>query len=237
MTPIRALALIALLAQLAPPARAADPDRDRRAEGGDAGPASQDDLLYALGALLGQKIAAYRLGPRELAQVRSGFADAAAGRKLRLRDPDLEEWGPRVDAMMARRTKPEVARTKDQGRAFADAAAKEPGAVRLPSGIVLRRLSAGTGPSPSRTAKVKVSYTGKLIDGTVFDSSQAHGGPVEFPLGQVIPCWTEGVSRMQQGEKARLVCPAAAAYGDQGRPPQIPPGATLVFDIELLAVR
>jgi FKBP-type peptidyl-prolyl cis-trans isomerase len=83
---------------------------------------------------------------------------------------------------------------------------------------------------------VKVNYVGKLIDGTVFDSSQSHGGPAQFALKQVISCWTEAVPKMKQGEKARLVCPSSAAYGDQGRPPQISPGATLVFEIELIAV-
>jgi FKBP-type peptidyl-prolyl cis-trans isomerase FkpA len=125
---------------------------------------------------------------------------------------------------------------KDLGKAFAEAAAKEPGALQLASGAVIRTLAPGTGRSPLRTSRVKVSYVGKLIDGTVFDSSQSHGGPAQFALDQVISCWTEAVPKMRQGEKARLVCPSSVAYGDQGRPPQIPPGATLVFEIELVAV-
>ena len=77
----------------------------------------------------------------------------------------------------------------------------------------------------------------KLIDGTVFDSSRKRGEPVEFSLGGVIPCWTEGLQRMKVGERAQLVCPAAIAYGPEGRPPTIPGGATLVFDVELLEVK
>jgi FKBP-type peptidyl-prolyl cis-trans isomerase FkpA len=227
-------------------ARAEDRDKERREEArreeerrehtGAEKPASQDDLLYALGALLGHRIANHSFTPREMELVRKGFTDAAMNRKLRLPDADLDEWGPRVDEMMSRRAKPLVTAVKDQGKVFADAAAKEPGALRLPSGVVIRTLAAGSGRSPLQTSRVKVNYVGKLIDGTVFDSSQSHGGPAQFALNQVISCWTEAVPKMKQGEKARLVCPSSVAYGDQGRPPQIPPGATLVFEIELIAV-
>jgi FKBP-type peptidyl-prolyl cis-trans isomerase FkpA len=84
---------------------------------------------------------------------------------------------------------------------------------------------------------VKVHYRGTLTDGTEFDSSIARGQPAEFPLNGVIPCWTEGVQRMKVGGKARLVCPANIAYGDQGRPGTIPGGATLLFDVELLEIK
>ena len=83
---------------------------------------------------------------------------------------------------------------------------------------------------------MKVHYHGTLTDGTVFDSSRERGEPVEFPLNQVIPCWTEGVQKMKVGETARLVCPSDIAYGDAGRP-GIPPGATLVFEVELLGIQ
>jgi FKBP-type peptidyl-prolyl cis-trans isomerase FkpA/FKBP-type peptidyl-prolyl cis-trans isomerase FklB len=83
---------------------------------------------------------------------------------------------------------------------------------------------------------VKVHYHGTLIDGTVFDSSVQRGQPATFPLNGVIPCWTEGVQRMKVGEKSRLVCPSQIAYGDRGAPPKIKPGATLVFEVELLEI-
>lgn len=229
-----ALSLLCATAVTLPrPARA---DPDKAPAPGIAKVASQDDLLYALGALLAHKIASYTFSPHELDQVRKGFADATAHRKLKLDDPDLDEWGPRVDAMMAKRAHPEVAVQKATGLKFAEGIAQQPGAVRLPSGVVLRMLSPGSGRSPGKTSRVKVSYVGKLVDGTVFDSSAAHGGAVEFPLGQVISCWTDGVARMKQGGKAQLVCPSSTAYGDLGRPPQIPGGATLTFEIELIAV-
>lgn len=81
---------------------------------------------------------------------------------------------------------------------------------------------------------VKVHYEGKLIDGTVFDSSIKRGEPAEFPLTGVVPCWTEALQKMKSGEKAQVVCPSSAAYGDRGSPPSIPPGATPSFEVELL---
>ena len=120
--------------------------------------------------------------------------------------------------------------------AFLDSAAREPGAVKMPSGLVFRTLTPGQGESPSATDTVRVHYVGTLVDGSEFDSSVRRGQPAEFRLDQVIPCWTEGVQRMRVGEKARLVCPAEIAYGAQGRPPVIPGGATLVFEVELLGV-
>jgi FKBP-type peptidyl-prolyl cis-trans isomerase FkpA len=81
-----------------------------------------------------------------------------------------------------------------------------------------------------------VNYRGTLIDGTEFDSSYKRNQPAQFPLSGVIRCWTEGVQKMKVGGKARLVCPSEIAYGDNGRPPTIPGGATLIFEIELLEI-
>jgi FKBP-type peptidyl-prolyl cis-trans isomerase FkpA len=118
-----------------------------------------------------------------------------------------------------------------------DKAAAEPGASKLPSGLVYTSLSEGTGASPGATDIVKAHYHGTLTDGTVFDSSVKRGQPLEFSLSGVIPCWTEGVQKMKVGGKAKLVCPSSIAYGDAGRPPTIPGGATLVFEVELLEVK
>ncbi len=101
--------------------------------------------------------------------------------------------------------------------------------------MIYREVSAGSGASPQATDTVKVHYRGTLIDGTEFDSSYKRNEPAQFPLNQVIPCWTEGVQKMKVGGKARLVCPSSIAYGDQGRP-SIPGGAALLFDIELLEI-
>jgi FKBP-type peptidyl-prolyl cis-trans isomerase FkpA len=121
-------------------------------------------------------------------------------------------------------------------KAVLDKAAAEPGATRTPSGLVYRELRAGTGESPKATDAVTVNYRGTLPDGTEFDSSYKRNEPAQFPLNQVIPCWTEGVQKMRVGGKSRLVCPASLAYGERGAPPDIPGGATLIFEVELLAI-
>lgn len=118
-----------------------------------------------------------------------------------------------------------------------DAAAREPGAVVTKSGLVFRSLKDGSGASPSAADTVKVHYKGTFPDGKEFDSSYARGTPIEFPLGRVIPCWTEGVQRMKMGGKARLTCPSQIAYGERGAGGVIPPNATLVFEVELLGIR
>jgi FKBP-type peptidyl-prolyl cis-trans isomerase len=128
------------------------------------------------------------------------------------------------------------ARAADPGEEFAAKAAKEKGAVKTESGLVYRSLKEGSGPQPLKTSTVKVNYKGTLIDGTVFDASDKHGGPATFPLNQVIRCWTEGVSMMKVGGKARLVCPSRIAYGPSGAGNVIPPNATLVFEVELLDI-
>jgi len=116
------------------------------------------------------------------------------------------------------------------------AAAQEAGARLTPSGMVYRVLKEGTGPNPKATDKVKVHYRGTLPDGKEFDSSFKRNEPIEFPLNRVIPCWTEGVQMMKVGGSAKLTCPPATAYGERGAGGVIPPNATLLFEVELLAV-
>lgn len=117
-----------------------------------------------------------------------------------------------------------------------DAAAKEAGAVVTSSGLVYRSLKDGTGDSPKASDKVKVNYRGMFPDGKEFDSSYKRNQAIEFGLNQVIKCWTEGVQRMKVGGKAKLTCPAAIAYGERGAGGVIPPNATLLFEVELLAI-
>ena len=95
----------------------------------------------------------------------------------------------------------------------------------------------GTGKQPAASSIVKVHYTGKLVDGTVFDSSVERGEPIEFPLNQVIPGWTEGLQLMKEGGKATLYIPSQLGYGEQGVPGTIPPHSTLIFDVELIEVK
>jgi len=115
-------------------------------------------------------------------------------------------------------------------------AAEAEGAIRTETGLVYTTLTPGTGASPAASDTVTVHYHGTLPNGSVFDSSVDRGEPASFALDKVIPCWTEGVQRMRIGEKARLVCPAALAYGDRGAGGVIPPGSPLAFDVELLGI-
>ena len=133
-----------------------------------------------------------------------------------------------------------VACSSAMGQAATDplaAAAAEPGAVRSETGLIYRSLREGTGASPAAIDVVRVHYRGTLMDGKEFDSSYKRGTPASFPLTRVIKCWTEGVQKMKVGGKAQLTCPASIAYGDKGAGGgEIPPGATLRFEVELLAI-
>ena len=104
------------------------------------------------------------------------------------------------------------------------------------SGLQYQVISEGTGAKPTKDKKVRVHYTGSLIDGKVFDSSVQRGEPAEFGLTQVIAGWTEGLQLMSVGSKYRFFIPAELAYGDRGAPGAIPPCAALIFDVELLAI-
>jgi FKBP-type peptidyl-prolyl cis-trans isomerase FkpA len=188
---------------------------------------SEDDkTVYALGLSIGRSISVFGLSPAEIEIVKKGMTDSLSGAKPAV---DLETYGPKLQPLAK-------ARQEKAGQKYLEEAAKEKGAVKLPSGIIYKELKAGTGASPKASDTVKVNYRGTLTNGTEFDSSYKRNEPAEFPLGGVIPCWTEGVQKMKVGGKAQLVCPSASAYGEQGQPPTIPPKATLVFEIELLSV-
>ena len=118
-----------------------------------------------------------------------------------------------------------------------DDAAKEDGATQTASGLVILSLEDGDGASPTAADTVEVHYEGKLVDGTVFDSSYARGETISFPLSGVIKGWTEGLQLMKTGGKAKLTIPSDIAYGDSGSPPTIPPKSTLIFTVELIAIK
>jgi FKBP-type peptidyl-prolyl cis-trans isomerase FkpA/FKBP-type peptidyl-prolyl cis-trans isomerase FklB len=147
-----------------------------------------------------------------------------------------EEYIPKVQALQQARLKVAQEKSEKAGTEYLAKAAAETGATKTTSGMIIKQTKPGTGASPKAEDQVKVHYEGRLIDGTVFDSSIARGEPATFPLNQVIACWTEGVQTMKVGGKAQFVCPANLAYGDRGSPPKILPGATLVFDVELLDI-
>jgi len=126
---------------------------------------------------------------------------------------------------------------KAAGAVEKPAAAASAAAVTTPSGLVYTDVVEGKGANPTAADTVKVHYRGTFLDGREFDSSYARNAPATFPLGRVIPCWTEGVQKMKVGGKAQLVCPPAIAYGERGAGNgAIPPNATLRFEVELLEI-
>ena len=193
----------------------------------------EQKIFYAIGLAVSQSLAPLNISAAELELVKAGLADGLFSKEKKV---DLQIYGPKIQDLQATRMGAAAAAEKQAGQAFLDKAAGEKGATKTASGLVISTIKAGSGPAPKATDKVKVHYQGTLSDGTVFDSSIQRKEPVTFPLNGVIPCWTEGVQLMKVGGKSRLVCPSGIAYGDRGRPPLIKPGATLVFEVELLEI-
>lgn len=189
--------------------------------------------LYALGMAIAQNLTTFELTEEELAYVQAGLADTLLDREEKV---SLEEFGPKIQEMAQTRMAAATEREKAEGMEFATTEAGKDGAQKMESGVIYTEITAGTGESPEPSDVVSVHYTGMLRDGTTFDSSVERGQPAKFRLDQVVSCWTEGVGQMKVGGKARLVCPPDTAYGDRGAPPRIPPGATLVFEVELLGI-
>jgi FKBP-type peptidyl-prolyl cis-trans isomerase FkpA len=192
-----------------------------------------EKTLYALGLALSRNVTPFNLSAAEVEIVKQGLSDGALNKPPKV---EAETYMPKIHQLQQARASAAAATEKKAAQPFLDKAAAEKGAVKTASGMIYTETKAGTGEQPKPTDKVKVHYKGTLTDGTVFDSSIDRGQPATFPLNQVIKCWTEGVGMMKVGGKAKLVCPSDIAYGDQGRPPKIKPGAPLVFEVELLEI-
>ncbi|HAV23149.1 MAG TPA: hypothetical protein DCX46_06595 [Bacteroidetes bacterium] len=130
-----------------------------------------------------------------------------------------------------------AAEHRKEGEAFLSANRKNLGVVTTASGLQYTVVKEGTGKKPKATDTVKVHYRGTLLDGKEFDSSYKRNEPATFPLNRVIPGWTEGVQLMSVGSTFRFFIPADLAYGDRQMGPDIPPGSTLIFEVELLEIK
>lgn len=176
-----------------------------------------------------------------------GLKDALAGSKSLLSDDEADatfrEFQKQMMAKEAEKalaTNPEMKAAAEknsaEGAKFLAENGKKEGVVTLPSGLQYKVIKAGNGATPKATDTVQTHYRGRLLDGTVFDSSYERGQPASFGVTQVIAGWTEALQKMKAGDKWELYIPADLAYGLRGSPPAIGPNSTLVFDIELIAV-
>jgi FKBP-type peptidyl-prolyl cis-trans isomerase FkpA len=193
----------------------------------------EQKTLYALGLSIGRSISVFDMTPEELEYVKAGITTQVKGEKSPV---DMETYGPKLQELARTRSTRKAEQEKEKSKKFLEDAAKESGATKTESGLVYKELTAGSGEQPKASDIVKVHYKGTLTNGTEFDSSYKRGEPTQFPLQGVIKCWTEGVQKMKVGGKAKLTCPSDIAYGDRGAPPNIPGGAALVFEVELLEI-
>jgi FKBP-type peptidyl-prolyl cis-trans isomerase len=189
--------------------------------------------LYSVGLAVAKSLEVFALSPAEQEKVLQGVKDGLANKPKFQLDEKAQQS---VQELARTRLAAAAEKQQAQGTAYLDKMAKEKGAVKTESGAIVIPVKPGTGATPAATDTVKVHYTGTLVDGKEFDSSEKRGEPAEFPLNGVIKCWTEALQKMKVGGEAKVVCPSAIAYGEQGRPPVIPGNAVLTFNVKLLDI-
>ena len=225
-----ALSVIACAPALAQPGAAPAPAADALST-----PKAQSS--YAVGHNIGSSMRADGLAIDEQAFIR-GLRDALANATPALSEEQraaaLGQLQIELATRRAERTATLAKANADAGAAFLKANGAKPGVVTLPSGLQYQVITAGSGPKPTASNTVKTRYRGTLLDGTEFDSSGQE--TASFPVGQVIPGWTEALQLMPVGSKWRLFVPSELAYGPRGAGQDIGPNATLVFEVELLGI-
>lgn len=191
----------------------------------------EEKVLYSLGAIFGQRLEQLELSEADADMLLQGLRDQVTSRDLQI---NPEEYQEKIAEVLQGRIERKSIVEKERGAQYLQNFVRSQGGQTTDSGLAYKVIEMGEGDHPKATDIVEVSYEGRLIDGTVFDASEE---PVTFPLNRVVSGWTEGLQLIRPGGKIQLVIPSDLAYGDQGFPPQIPGGATLVFDVELKAVR
>jgi FKBP-type peptidyl-prolyl cis-trans isomerase FkpA len=192
----------------------------------------EEKMFYFLGSNYGNTLRQLNLSDDEIELVIRGMRDAVAGDVIEM---DAASIAQKLQAFGEERMKAVADEEKAASQAYLEKMAAEDGAITTESGIVIRELVAGTGNTPAANSVVKAHYHGTLRNGVVFDSSVDRGEPFQASLGQVIPCWREAMTLMKEGGKAVVTCPPDQAYGDRGAG-QIPGGAALTFEVELISI-
>lgn len=167
----------------------------------------------------------------------TGVRDGHARNEAAYNEEELQAAYEQFQKDMQQKQLDDAKKAQASSDSFLTENGKKPGVKTTASGLQYLVTKEGTGKPPAADSMVKVHYTGKLVDGTVFDSSVERGEPIEFPLNQVIPGWTEGLQLMKEGGKATFYIPSQLGYGQQGVPGTIPPNSTLIFDVELIEVK
>lgn len=199
-----------------------------------------DKLSYALGLGIGRQLSQMGAEDLNIDDFAQAIKDIIAGNDLQVTDQEAQsivtEFFQQQEAKRRAAAAEKYKDNKDKGEAWLAEKAMEEGVVTLPSGLMYQVLNEGTGKKPTAADTVECHYEGRLIDGTVFDSSYKRGESATFPLNGVIAGWTEGVQLMSEGAKYRFFIPYQLAYGERGAGQAIPPFAALVFDVELIKV-
>jgi FKBP-type peptidyl-prolyl cis-trans isomerase FklB len=195
---------------------------------------SMDSLSYSVGILLAQNLKQQGLDKVDPAVMSQAITDFLAGNDLQI---PKGEAGMIVQEYMQKKAASAGQDNLEEGQAFLAENGQRPEVTTTASGLQYEVLEEGDGKMPKATDQVTVHYTGKLLDGTVFDSSVERGQPATFGLNQVISGWTEGVQLMKVGSKYRFYIPSDLAYGARGAGNDIGPNATLIFDVELLEIK
>ncbi|MDB4835247.1 FKBP-type peptidyl-prolyl cis-trans isomerase [Cyclobacteriaceae bacterium] len=188
--------------------------------------------LYTFGVLVGDQLSNKKFGAVDLSPLNRGFYDGYHGKAPKT----VIEYSNDYKAAEQKMAEAEKAKSQAAGQAFLAENATKEGVHQLPSGLQYKVITEGKGEKPNAKSTVKVHYTGKTLDGKVFDSSVQRGQPTTFPLNGVIKGWTEGVALMTPGSKYIFYIPSDLAYGARGAGADIPPYATLVFEVELIEV-
>jgi FKBP-type peptidyl-prolyl cis-trans isomerase FklB len=192
----------------------------------------ESEFLYSVGILVGNQIAEKGLGEIDFTIFNSGFY---AG-YTQTQEGNLDNYSQVVRMFDQKQNAVILEKQKKEGEAFLNENAQKEGVIVLPSGLQYKVIKEGNGVSPTSDQTVTVHYTGKTLDGNVFDSSIERGQPATFGLSQVIKGWTEGVSLMKPGATYMFYIPSELAYGERGAGASIPPNATLIFEVQLIEV-